>query len=282
MIPLAHDFRGETVLVFGGGSVGARKARRFAREAHVVVVSPRFADADFGAGPNGVTDAESTATDADGGVTDTDDGVTDMDGAVDAESGEGPDDGPTAGDGPTAQDALTADDTAGDVDLVRAAPDPGAIPDWIDRTDPALAVAATDDEALNGAIARAARDHGALVNRADRDARDGDRAVGDVAVPATVREDPVVVAISTGGASPALAKALRERIEHDLAGAGSMAELTAGLRDRLVAEGFDPGARRAAVRAVVRSPDVWTALRAGEANPRQITEDVVAGVLEDR
>ncbi|AXG05493.1 bifunctional precorrin-2 dehydrogenase/sirohydrochlorin ferrochelatase [Haloplanus rubicundus] len=48
MIPLVHDFDGETVLVFGGGTVGARKARRFAREARVVVVSPTFADADFG------------------------------------------------------------------------------------------------------------------------------------------------------------------------------------------------------------------------------------------
>ena len=42
MIPLYHDFTGETVLVFGGGPVGARKARRFAREAEVVVVSPEF------------------------------------------------------------------------------------------------------------------------------------------------------------------------------------------------------------------------------------------------
>jgi len=49
VIPLGHDFDGETVLVFGGGAVGARKARRFAREARVVVVSPTFADADFGA-----------------------------------------------------------------------------------------------------------------------------------------------------------------------------------------------------------------------------------------
>ena len=48
MIPLVHDVDGETVLVFGGGAVGARKARRFAREARVVVVSPTFADADFG------------------------------------------------------------------------------------------------------------------------------------------------------------------------------------------------------------------------------------------
>ncbi|MFB6304093.1 MAG: bifunctional precorrin-2 dehydrogenase/sirohydrochlorin ferrochelatase [Haloferacaceae archaeon] len=48
MTVLAHDFAGETVLVFGGGPVGARKARRFAAEATVVVVAPSFADADFG------------------------------------------------------------------------------------------------------------------------------------------------------------------------------------------------------------------------------------------
>lgn len=44
MIPLYHDFEDETVLVFGGGSVGYRKARRFAAEADVVVVSPEFDD----------------------------------------------------------------------------------------------------------------------------------------------------------------------------------------------------------------------------------------------
>ena len=51
MIPLYHDFTDATVLIFGGGSVGARKAERFAAEANVVVVSPtfddRFAEPDF-------------------------------------------------------------------------------------------------------------------------------------------------------------------------------------------------------------------------------------------
>ncbi|MEF8828740.1 MAG: NAD(P)-dependent oxidoreductase, partial [Haloarcula sp.] len=47
MIPLMHDFEGETVLVVGGGPVGARKARTFAAEADVVVLSPEFADRSF-------------------------------------------------------------------------------------------------------------------------------------------------------------------------------------------------------------------------------------------
>ena len=40
MIPLYHDFGDETVLVFGGGAVGARKAVRFASDSRVVVISP--------------------------------------------------------------------------------------------------------------------------------------------------------------------------------------------------------------------------------------------------
>ena len=42
MIPLYHDFTDATVLIFGGGGVGARKAKRFAAEADVIVVSPTF------------------------------------------------------------------------------------------------------------------------------------------------------------------------------------------------------------------------------------------------
>lgn len=49
MQPLLHDFEGERVLVFGGGRVGARRARTFrAAGARVIVVSPAFAGADFG------------------------------------------------------------------------------------------------------------------------------------------------------------------------------------------------------------------------------------------
>ncbi|WP_458206280.1 precorrin-2 dehydrogenase/sirohydrochlorin ferrochelatase family protein [Haladaptatus sp. NG-SE-30] len=44
MLPLFHDLSGETVLVFGGGRVGLRKARYFAREAEVVVIGREFAD----------------------------------------------------------------------------------------------------------------------------------------------------------------------------------------------------------------------------------------------
>ncbi|WP_430503781.1 precorrin-2 dehydrogenase/sirohydrochlorin ferrochelatase family protein [Haloparvum sp. PAK95] len=220
MIPLVHDFAGETVLVVGGGSVGSRKARRFASEADVVVVSPRFAEdlREFEVG-------------------------TDGDAAV-----------------------------GGSLELVREAVDADDVDTWVERTDPALVVAATDDAAINAAAEAAARKRGALINRTDESgARDAD----SVVVPATVEEDPVTVAISSGGTSPALSRYLRQRIEAEIEGAGAMAELTGELREELQAEGVDPDVRRDAIRAVVRSSPVWKALQAGDTNARQEAERVV-------
>ncbi|MCD2199998.1 bifunctional precorrin-2 dehydrogenase/sirohydrochlorin ferrochelatase [Halobacterium sp. KA-4] len=211
MIPLFHDFADETVLVVGGGPVGARKARKFAREADVLVLSPDFADADFG-----------------------------------------------------------------DAERVQTAPEPEDAADWVARADPALVVAATNDTDVNDAFVAAARDAGALVNRADES---GGRDADSVVVPGTIRDDPVAVAVATGGASPALSKYLREQLEDELAGAGAMAELTADLRTELRAAEVDPETRRNAVRAVVRSGPVWKALRTGGTNARQTADDVVADVV---
>jgi precorrin-2 dehydrogenase/sirohydrochlorin ferrochelatase len=212
VIPLYHDFTDETVLVFGGGPVGARKARRFAAEARVVVVSPAFADRAFG-----------------------------------------------------------------DAELVREAPDAAGVRDWIDRTGPALVVAATDDDALNAAAADAAREAGALVNRADRPGSDRD--VESVVVPATVEDGSVSVAISTGGASPALARHLREQIEAEIADAGAMAALTADLRRELKTRDMTAEERRDAVRAVVRSPSVWKGLRRGESKARREAQRVIRNTV---
>lgn len=214
MIPLYHDFTDETVLVFGGGRVGTRKARRFAAEARVVVVSPAFTD--------------------------------DLTALAEREDRQ--------------------------VELVREAPDRDAVDRWVAETDPALVVAATDDAAVNAAAEAAAREEGALVNRTDEA---GGRDAGSVVVPATVEDDPVSVAISTGGASPALSRYLRERIETEIEGAGAMAELSGEIRADLKARGVDPADRRDAVRAVVRSPAVWKGLQEGETNARDEATRVV-------
>ncbi|WP_144797123.1 precorrin-2 dehydrogenase/sirohydrochlorin ferrochelatase family protein [Halorubrum depositum] len=231
MIPLYHDFAGESVLVFGGGSVGARKAARFAGEARVVVVSPAFDER--------LVDLAETGTDGDG----------------------------------------TGDRS---VELVRAAPDADAVGEWIDRLEPALVVAATDDAAVNAAAEAAALDAGLLVNRTDVSAADrsGDRDARSVVVPATVEDDPVRVALSTGGSSPALAKALRERVEAEIDGAGAMAELSGELRAELRERGIAPETRREAIRRVVRSEGVWKGLQKGRSNGRQEAYSVIEEVLK--
>ena len=70
-----------------------------------------------------------------------------------------------------------------------------------------FAVAATDDAALNARVAADCRARGIPVNSAD----DPDNC--DFFFPALVVRGEVTVGISTGGASPALAAALREYIE---------------------------------------------------------------------
>lgn len=214
MIPLVHDLADETALVVGGGPVGARKARRFARETTTVVCAPAFAERDFGA-----------------------------------------------------------------ADRVRLRLRPADAADWVARVDPALVVTATDDAALNDAVATAARERGALVNRADRA---GERAADSVVVPATVEDGPVTVAVTTDGTSPALSRYLREEIESHLAGAGAMAELSADVRADLKRRGVDPETRREAVRAVVRSRAVWKGLRGGSGKPERDVAEVVTEVLSDR
>jgi precorrin-2 dehydrogenase/sirohydrochlorin ferrochelatase len=209
VIPLFHDFTGERVLVFGAGAVGARKARRFAREAEVLVVAPEFADRGFG-------------------------GAT----------------------------------------LLRGAPDPEEVGAWIERVDPALVVAATDREAVNAAVEAAARERGILVNRADRS---GAREAGSVVVPATARDDPVVVAIATGGQAPVLSGFLREDVETLIEGTGGLAELLGELRDELDERGVETRHRRQALRAVVESESVREALREGN---REDARREAIGIIE--
>ena len=69
-----------------------------------------------------------------------------------------------------------------------------------------LVIAATSDRAVNERVHRDAEARGMLCNVAD---------VPDLCnfiLPAVHREGPIAIAVSTGGASPALAKRLRDRI----------------------------------------------------------------------
>lgn len=73
-----------------------------------------------------------------------------------------------------------------------------------------LAIAATDDPAVNKAVHDDAEAAGVWVNSAD----DPDRCT--FTLPSVVRRGPLTVAVSTGGHSPALATWLRERLEAEM------------------------------------------------------------------
>ncbi|MFC6988814.1 bifunctional precorrin-2 dehydrogenase/sirohydrochlorin ferrochelatase [Haloplanus sp. GCM10025708] len=208
MIPLFFDFTDRTILIFGGGPVGARKARRFASEAHTVVVSPSFAAADFG-----------------------------------------------------------------DAELIRADPAPDDVAGWVARTDPALVVAATDDDAVNDAAARAARERGRLVNRADAGVESR-----DLVVPATVEDGPVTAAVATGGRAPALSRYLKGSLADAIDGSGVVATVVDDVRARL--DHLDAAERRETVRAVVGDDDVWRAAR--EDGSTEAVRDAVKRVLDAR
>lgn len=70
-----------------------------------------------------------------------------------------------------------------------------------------LVIAATDDEAVNDAVARAARERGVLVNVVDDAARSA------FIFPAIVDRSPLIVAVGTAGSSPTLARRVRTQIE---------------------------------------------------------------------
>lgn len=88
-----------------------------------------------------------------------------------------------------------------------------------------LIFAATDDSAVNTALAKRARAKRRLVSVADAPA------AGNFAVPAVAKAGRIRITISTGGSSPAVAKALRIWIEARLKGS-RLLKLTEELRRR--------------------------------------------------
>lgn len=123
---------------------------------------------------------------------------------------------------------------------------------------------ATEDEAADVAAHRQAKVAGVPVNVADRPA------LCDFIMPAIVDRDGVVVAISTGGASPTLATVLRGRIEAMLPERlGVLARLATTFRAQVNALIADPAGRRAFLRRLIEGPAARLALAGDEAGARR-------------
>lgn len=88
-----------------------------------------------------------------------------------------------------------------------------------------LVVGATEDDEVNAAVSMAARRAGVPVNVVDMPA------LSDFVFPALVERSPLVIAVSSGGASPVLARLLRARIESMIPNAfGLLADLVGRAR----------------------------------------------------
>jgi siroheme synthase-like protein len=93
-------------------------------------------------------------------------------------------------------------------------------------------VTASDDSAINAAVASDAERHGVWVNAAD------DPTNSSAILPAVLRRGPVTVTVGTAGRSPAMATFLRNRIDDALGSdIGTLVEVVAAVRDELRAEG---------------------------------------------
>ena len=144
------------------------------------------------------------------------------------------------------QQSVTADNpihsaAAGSLHHVAAAlpADPAAVlvAEWFSRA--WLVVAATDNEAVNTAVAAAGAQARKFVNVVD------DSAKCSAIVPAVIDRSPLLVAVSTSGTAPMLARRVRRDIELLLdGGLGRLAQFFAHWRERVISAVRTPARRR--------------------------------------
>lgn len=111
----------------------------------------------------------------------------------------------------------------------------------------ALVFACTDDRELNSRVAADARRMGAPVNAADQTED------CDFTMPAVGVEGPIIMAIGTGGACPALAGWLRDRLQEAMPKKiGAFAKLLSKLRRELQGNVDSSSARGEAIRELMK------------------------------
>jgi uroporphyrin-III C-methyltransferase / precorrin-2 dehydrogenase / sirohydrochlorin ferrochelatase len=102
-----------------------------------------------------------------------------------------------------------------------------------------LAIDASEDELVHGVSVRLARDAGVPLNVVDRPD------LCDFILPSILDRSPVVVAVSTGGVAPAIARLIRQRLEIAIPrGIGRVAMLASSMRQK-VREGLCSAWQRA-------------------------------------
>jgi len=133
----------------------------------------------------------------------------------------------------------------------------------------AVATAATSDDAVNRAVAAAARARRIPVNVVDQPA------LCSFILPSIIERAPLIVAVSSGGASPVLARLLRARLESLIpAGYGRLAALAGAFRDRVKAR-FKPAERRRFWERALQGPIAELVFSGRDAEARQALQSAL-------
>ncbi len=110
-----------------------------------------------------------------------------------------------------------------------------------------LVIAATSDKEVNARVSHDAQSLGVLVNVVD------EPALCSFTVPATLRRGPLTLAVATDGSCPAFAGVLREELDKRYGPEYSeLTRLMGELRRRMIAQGWNGGHIRNAVRGLYR------------------------------
>lgn len=146
-----------------------------------------------------------------------------------------------------------------------------------DLNDICLVIAATDDCDVNRQVARSAQQRQLFVNVVD------DADAGNAVMPAIVDRSPVVVAFSTGGKAPVLARLLRQKLETLLPqGYGRLAALAGECRDMVKARFSQINDRRYFWEKVLAGPAAEKALVGDLQGARELIEQTLENSSEQK
>jgi uroporphyrin-III C-methyltransferase/precorrin-2 dehydrogenase/sirohydrochlorin ferrochelatase len=138
-------------------------------------------------------------------------------------------------------------------------------------------VAATDDRGVNEAVFRAARARGIPVNVVD------DPELCSFIFPAIVDRSPMLIAVSTGGASPVLARLMRAKLETLIPAAyGRLASLADALRERVKKHFSDKAQRRIFWENALQGPFADMVLAGKDQEARDYFEHALSGTPDGK
>ncbi|KGD65878.1 uroporphyrin-III C-methyltransferase [Alcanivorax nanhaiticus] len=140
-----------------------------------------------------------------------------------------------------------------------------------------LVICATDDSVVNAHIADLAGARNVPVNVVDNPS------LGDFIFPAIVDRSPVLISISSSGASPVLARKLRSQLESSLpARWGKLADLMARFRQPLKDKLDNVGARRLFWEQALDSPIVEKVLAGKDSEAEVLLAEAIADADADK